>query len=264
MQIYSYTDIGGNTIEVLCLPTVQTSCGTKCYRTYSTDLVEYQLLYRVELKEDEKYEKGTEITSTSRRRWLAPGRTSSSALTSSSNPLKRKRCVSVHGLFSLASVCRQTRADLQLLVYELNSFAFSDKHYNYGRAIRAFSQSLATRELSTIKTVCWPLVNVLVYRRSLRGEKVEEPDSACVEELRSLKGLNRIILRYGGPEFNSLADKHNEEERMELRSLLAANGGWDYGLERDFRRRLAVRTARALIATENVTIECERTWRAAF
>jgi hypothetical protein len=76
--------------------------------------------------------------------------------------------------------------------------------------------------------------------------------------------LNQINLRYGGPEFNSLADKHNKEERIELRGLLEANGGWDYGVERDYRRMLAVRTARELIARVDVMIECERTWRAAF
>lgn len=149
-------------------------------------------------------------------------------------------------------------------MYELDSFAFSDKHHNYSRAIRDLTQSLTERELSSIQTIHWPLVNVLVYRRSLRGEKVEEPDSTCAKELRSLRGLNQINLRYGGPEFNSLADKHNKEERIELRGLLEANGGWDYGVERDYRRMLAVRTARELIARVDVMIECERTWRAAF
>ncbi|KAF3048794.1 hypothetical protein E8E11_010003, partial [Didymella keratinophila] len=240
LHIYSYTDIGGNTIEVLSLPTVHTSSGTQCYRTYSTDPVEHQLRFRVECKDDKKYAKSNEVTPTLRRRWLAPGHTSPPELTSSSTPVKRKR---------------QTRADLQLLVYELNSFAFSDKDYNYGRAIRAFTSSLTERELSTIQTVHWPLVNVLVYRRSLRGDRVEEPDKTCAEELRSLRGLNRIVLRYGGPEFNSLADKYNEEERIELRGLLEANGGWDYGLERDYRRTLAVRTAQALIAREDLTIK---------
>ncbi|KAF3031677.1 hypothetical protein E8E12_002574 [Didymella heteroderae] len=264
MRIYSFTDIGSNTIEVLNLPTIQTSCGLQCYHTYSTDPVERRLLYRVELKEDEKYDKVTEVTSASKRKWLTPRQTRPSELSGSSKPAKRRRCFSVHGLFSLTSVCRQTRADLQILVYELNSFAFSDRHHNYSHAIREFDRSLAERELSTIHTIYWPLLNVLVYRRSSRGEKVEELDSACAEVLKNFKGLERIVLRYGGPEFNSLADKHNDEERIELQGLLEANGGWDYALGRDFRRKLAVRTAKGLIARENVVIECEKTWRAAF
>lgn len=264
MEIYAYTNIGGNTIEVLSLPTVQTSCGAQCYRTWSTDPIEHRLLFRIELKENEKVAKRSNVTSTPRRRWLVPGRTSPSELTSSSGPPKRRRCFSVYGLFSMASVCRQTRADLQLLVYELNSFAFSDKHYNYSRAMRAFTKSLTERELSSIQAIHWPLVNVLAYRHNLRGEKVEEPDSTSVEELRNLPGLTRVVLRYGGPEFNSLADKPNEEERLELQGLVKTNGGWDYALEREFRRTMAARTARALIEREDVRIRCEKTWRAAF
>ena len=192
------------------------------------------------------------------------GRTSPSELTSSSGPAKRRRCFSVYGLFSMASVCRQTRADLQVLVYELNSFAFSDKNYNYSCAMRAFTQSLTDRELSSVQAIHWPLVNVLAYRRSLRGEKVDEPDSTSAEELRTLRGLTRIVLRYGGPEFNSLADKPDKEERLELQGLLETNGGWDYALEREFRRKVAVRTVKGLIAREDVRIECKKTWRVAF
>lgn len=264
LQIHVYTDIGGHTIEVLNLPIIQTSQGTQCYRTYSTNPIDHKLLYQLELKEDERYVNGTQIISTSRRRWLSPGRTSPSELSSSSELAKRKRCFSDYALFSLSSVCRQTRADPQVLVYELNTFAFSDGHYNYSRAIRAFTRSLTERKLSVIHTIYWPLVTVLVYRRSLRGEKVEEPESACAEELRALKGLKRVVLRYGGPEFNSLADRHNEGEKMELRGLLAANGRWDYALEREFRRTLAVRAMKAVIARDDVTMECEKTWRAAF
>lgn len=236
----------------------------QCYRTYSTDPTDHRLLFRVELKEDEKYEKGTKITSASRRKWLSPGRTSPSELTSSSEPAKRVRCFSVHGLFGLTSVCKQTRADLQVLVYELNSFAFSDGYYNYSRAVRAFTSSLTSHELSVVHTVYWPLVSILAYRRSLRGEKVEGPDSTCAEEFGALEGLKRLVLRYGGPEFSNFTDKHTEEERAEFRNLLAAHGGWDYALERDFRRTLAVRIAKALVVTKGVTIECEKTWRAAF
>lgn len=264
LQIYTYTHIGGHTIEVLNLPIIQTSRGTQCYRTYSANPIDHQLLYRLKLKEDERYINRTQIISTSRRRWLSPGRTSPSEQSSSSELAKRKRCFSVYGLFSLSSVCRQTRADLQMLVYELNTFTFTDGHYNYSRAIRAFTRSLTERKLSVIHTIYWPLVTVLVYRRSLRGEKVEEPESACAEELRALKGFKRVVLRYGGPEFNSLADKHNKGVKMELRGLPAANGRWDYALEREFRGTLAVRAVKALIARDDVTIECEKTWRAAF
>lgn len=185
-------------------------------------------------------------------------------MNNSSAPAKRKRCVSIHGFFSLTSVCRQTRADLYRSVYQLNSFAFSDKNYNYSRAIHAFTQSLTEQELPLIRTVQWPLASILIYRGNLRGERVEEPDSGCVEEHRNLNGLNRLIFRYGGPELNRLADNHTEKEREGSLALLGVNGRRDYAIERKFRRTLAVRTARVLIARESVSIDCEKNWRAAF
>jgi hypothetical protein len=160
-------------------------------------------------------------------------------------------------------VCKQTRADVQVLIYELNSFAFSDVQYNYSRAIRAFIQTSSERELFSVRTIYWPLVSFLAYRHSLRGENVEEPDTACAGELRIFEGLRRLTLRYGGAEFNSFADKHNEEEKMELQRLLAVNDGRNYALIREFRRTLALRASKAVIR-DYVKAECEQSWRAAF
>ncbi|KAF2632452.1 hypothetical protein BU25DRAFT_487943 [Macroventuria anomochaeta] len=272
LQIYAYSDIAGHTIEVLNLPIIQTSRATQCYRTYSTNPIDHELVYRLESKDDNHYGKKPQPKPTRNWGYSGPaicvmprsGRTSPSELSSSSEPTKRKRCFSVHGLFSLTSVCRQTRADTQSLIYEVNTFAFSDGNYNYSSAIRAFTQSLTEREVSVIHTIYWPLMNVLVYRRSLHGVSLEEPDRACVEELRALKGLKRVVLRYCGSEFNNIADKHSEYEKMELEGLLAEKGGWDYAVKRQFQRTLAVRGMKALIGREDVEVECEKTWRANF
>ena len=110
----------------------------------------------------------------------------------------------------------------------------------------------------------WPLMNALFYHRSLHGEKIEEPDQACVKEFRAMKGLKKVVLRYIGSDVSNTTDKFTEFDKAELQARFAERGGWDYRVERDFRRTLAVRGMRALIEREDVEVACEKTWRAAF
>lgn len=175
----------------------------------------------------------------------------------SSLPAKQPRCFSIHGLFSLTSVCRQIRAETHLLVYECSAFAFSGGNYNYARAIRAFTQSLTERELSAIRTICWPLLGALSFQRSLRGVESGEPDRACVEEIRALTGLRRVVLRFGAVDLN-VRIEYSDAEVAELERLVEEAGGEIYATERRFRRMLAVRGMKMLLAKEEVEVECEK------
>ena len=213
-------------------------------------------MYRIESDDAEQYPKAAptkHIRASSNRSPTDP-----------SKSRKRKRCFSVHGLFALTSVCRQTRAETHQLVFERNSFAFSNANYNCGRALHAFTQSLMERQLSTVYMIYWPLTNALFYQRSLHGEKIEEPDQACVKEFRAMKGLKTVVLRYIGSDVSNTRDRVTEYEKAELQARFAERGGWDYWVEREFRRTLAVRGMRALIEREDVEVACEKTWRAAF
>lgn len=271
LQIYGYTDLVGHTIEVLNLPILQTSQGTQCYRIYNSSPIDHELVYRLERHNDEPYR---EVQPTSKSysqshfpappgvhvcRMPRPGR-----LGRSTEPIKRKRCFSAHGLFSLTSVCRQVRAETHLLVYERNSFAFSDGNYNYSSAIRAFTETLDERELSSIHTIYWPMINALLYQRSIHGENIDEPDRACVEESRALKGLKRVVLRYIGSDIHNVTNKASEYEAKELKAIFAERGRWDYLVETEFRITLAIRGMKALLGSEDVEIVCDKTWRAAF
>ncbi|KAJ8106461.1 hypothetical protein OPT61_g9522 [Boeremia exigua] len=226
LQIYAYADLGGHTIEVLHLPVIKIAQAKQCFRTYSSNPVDRELVYRLECANDQ-----------SRR----------------AAERSHRRCFSVHGLFALTSVCRQVRADTQVLVYELNAFAFSDGNYNYSSAIRGFTRSLSAREIAAVHTVYWPLVNGLMYQRNGQGRELEELDRSCAVELGALKGLERVVLRYFGSEFETVREKHSEAEAAELQSLLADRGGRDYAIKRQFRRTLAVRVETLMnIGVENL------------
>lgn len=271
LQIYAYTDIGGHTIEVLNLPIVRTSECTQCYRTYSNNPIDHELVYRLESDVDEEYKKrlatepllplgpATYVTQMAR-----PWRTGW-ITRSSSHPTNRKRCFSVHGLFGLTSVCRQIRADTQLLVYELNAYAFSDRNYNYSSAIRAFTRSLTEREIAAIHSIYWPLMNILLLPGNLRDAQLEEPDQTnCSKELKSLTGLKSVVLRHFGNGFHYVAERHVEEEKQELERMFAERGRQNYAVVRRFLRMVAVRRISALIDREDVKIECERSRSANF
>ncbi|UPX14231.1 uncharacterized protein EKO05_0004720 [Ascochyta rabiei] len=234
LQIYGYTDIAGHTIEVLNLPVLQTQQGIKCYRTYSTNPISHHLVYRLEHEND------------------IPA------------PTKRKRCFSVEGLFSLTSVCRQTRAETHLSVYKLNSFAFSVEYFNYGRAIHAFTHPLPEREVSSIHCLYWPLLQARVFQQSLHDARIEGSGWTCVEELRALKGLNKVVLRHKATDVEKTPDEYSEDEAKELESLFAVRSGAEYIVERQFRRTLAVRGMAKLVGSERVELVCQKTWRAAF
>ncbi|KAJ4986063.1 hypothetical protein SVAN01_08436 [Stagonosporopsis vannaccii] len=274
LQIYAYTDIGGHTIEVLNLPIIQTSKGVQCFRTYSTNPIDHELVYRLECPDDEHSVKPSPAEAPLKplrsRGYLSGsitcGMPRPRAGTSycSAEPAKRRRCFSVHGLFALTSVCQQIRTDTQVLVYELNAFTFTDGNYNYSSAIRAFTSSLTQREIAAIHTLYWPLVNVLVYRQGLHGVKLEEPDRSCTEELGALKGLDMVFLRHFGPGFDSVAIKYSDAEAQELKEILAGHGAHAYAVEREYQRTLAVKTMNVLLARKHVEVHCERSWRANF
>jgi hypothetical protein len=156
------------------------------------------------------------------------------------------------------------RAETHLLVYERNCFAFTDGNYNYSSAIRAFTGTLNERELSSIHTIYWPIMNALLYQRSIHGTEISEPDRACVEELRALKGLERVVLRYTGSDIRNMTKTASEYEAKELKAIFAERGGWDYLVENEFRRTLSIKGMKALLGSEDVEIVCDKTWRANF
>ncbi|XPS73910.1 hypothetical protein M3J09_006040 [Ascochyta lentis] len=234
LQIYAYTDLANQTIEVLNLPIQPTEQGPQCHRTYSTDPSEHHLLYRLERGSDVPYAR------------------------------KQKRCFSIHGLFSLTSVCSQTRSETNLSVYELNAFAFSSENYNYGTAIRAFTLSLSKRQLSVVRCVYWPLLQARIFQQNLHGVRIEGCEWACVEEFRALTGLERVVLRYKATDVEKRLHEYSEDEAVELEGLLAERRGGDYVVQRVFRRTLAVRGMEKVVGSDAVDVVCRKTWRAAF
>src|SRR5690242_4619537 len=119
LQFYANTDIGGRIIEVPNIPIIQTSCGVQCFRIYSTNPTDRELVCRLECQDDEKLERLSPAEVPPHkppRTWsYIPGPiiysmpSARGNLTSSVEPVKRRRCFSVHGLFCLKRVCRQTR-----------------------------------------------------------------------------------------------------------------------------------------------------------
>ncbi len=55
-----------------------------------------------------------------------------------------------------------------------------------------------------------------------------------------------------------------ESERLELERVFEDRGGWDYHVEREFRRDLAVKAMERQVARDGVRVECVSTWRADF
>jgi hypothetical protein len=230
LQIYSYTNLGGHTIEILHLPVSQHPFyDTKtCHPNSSSSAhpTTRQLLYRLETREQ-----------------LTP----------------KERCFSINGLFALTSVCRQTRMETALLIYKLNAFSFSDAHYNYASAVRVWTASLHSRELHAVRTLYWPLRQALVFQHSVHGVGMRDPDRACEEELRALSGLEKVVLRYSAADVGRRVGEFSVEERRVLDGLFGeADQAWDYAIEREFRRRLAVRGMVRLVGRDGVDVLCEK------
>jgi hypothetical protein len=157
------------------------------------------------------------------------------------------------------------RADTKSLVYGLNTFGFSDRCYNYGSAIQAWTKSLSEREKAAVKTIYWPLRQAILFQQSLHGVRIQEPDRPCVDELRSLPNLKKVVLRYTASDLQKRKGEFSVDEENELVRLFAEAGRvWDYGVEREFRRELAMRGMKSLIGNGKLEVECRVSRRAAF
>lgn len=145
-------------------------------------------------------------------------------------------------------------------VVEGNGFAFSRGGYDYVDGIELFVQSLTVRERSVIRCIYWPLS----HARDLYHANTKQPMSpprdpaVCVDALRSLTGLKKVVLRYVATDVGGAILSAGETEEMK------EVWGWDYVAEKRFRRELAVRGLKALLVDKEVEIVCEKTWRAGF
>lgn len=168
------------------------------------------------------------------------------------------RCFSVHGLFGLTSVCKQIRADTHLLVYRLNCFSFSEVNHNYGSAIRTLISTLTEREISAILSVYWPLINVVRCRPSPQGTSCDGSEPNCTDELRALKGLQKIVLRHSGSESDYIAGNYTWAEQEELHRQIAERSNEIYSVKREFVRAVAAQDMMAFIKKEDVMVECKK------
>lgn len=254
LQIYAYTNIVGNTIEVLNLRIIRSQQELKYYPSYSTDPADHELLYRLEVGADKRHEMEYPRVDKSE---ATPFKYVWGGLFSRRRQLPtRKMCFSVHGLFALTSVCRQIRAETHLLVYEHNEFAFAKDNYNYRGAIRALIRTLTEREASAIRTICWPLADVVQDRSSLRGKNLDGPQRDCFEELRALKGLKKVVLRQHMLDSGYKASNYTAEENEELNRRVAERSREAYSVQRIFVREIAVQDTKRLIRREDVQVEC--------
>jgi hypothetical protein len=241
-QIYSHLDLGGHTIQIISKSSneVRIISNLTC-PIHDPNKGQRRLWYRVEQVTDQEY------------------LSSNGKYSPITGP--RKQCASLQALFALPHVCRQLRAETTLLIYELNSFAFSDKAYNYSRAIKQWTQSLDAREKAAVNSICWPLRQARnFYQFSQHAQAMQLPDRACTEELRSLVNLKKVVLRSIATDVGMA--KLSPSEYAELEALYVARGVRGYSTEREFRRSLAVRGMREQLGLAEVDIRCEKTWRA--
>jgi hypothetical protein len=178
---------------------------------------------------------------------------------------RRKRCASVQGLFVLPRVCRQIRADTMLLHFAGPSFAFSDRRYNYAKAMPGFLQALSAREKKAVRSIYWPLRQAReFYHCGESGKVMTPPDKAFQTEFGKLPNLERVVLRYVATDVGSARLKGSDLE--EYQALIAdVVVGERYRAENVFRRELAMRGMRRQLSDrEGLTVECEQTKKAAF
>lgn len=171
------------------------------------------------------------------------------------DPTTQPSYASLPGLFSISSASRQLQAETTGVVLAGNAWAFTDTRCNYASALPLFLASLAPRHVPLIRKIHWPLRHARDVQRF--GDKVQAPDRACREELSSLMGLVKVVLRYVGTDVGAARLGVGEREEYEGR------GEMGYMEERRFRRELAVRGMRGLVGRE-VEVCCEKTRRARF
>ena len=242
-QIYTYLDLSECIIEVISLSKTQFNALDENgvvvrHNPYPNE----QTWYRLEQAADEDF-----------------------SLDNPNIDTRRKRCVSVQGLFALTRVCRQLRTETMLLHFEGPSFAFSDRRFNYAKAFPAFVQSLSQRERVAIRSIHWPLRQAREFNhRSQTRKPMEPPDKEFVKEFRKLPYLSRVVLRYVATDVG--AERLTRDDNAELRVLIEdVAEGERYRVEQIFRRELAIRgMRRQLSAKEHVVVECDRTKRVAF
>ena len=186
---------------------------------------------------------------------------------------------SLPALFPLTQVNRELRketSNLLLPIYTLNTFSFTDAAYNYGTALPSFIASLTLTQRSAIRSIAWPLRQAREYGRagkigpsaSCGTENLRAClDGACVIGLKQLTGLQHVTLRWhkGYKDMLWFAGY----ELKEWKDRVKSSGEWDYHVEHEFKRELAVRGMRWQVGGERkekrgLEIVCERTWRARF
>ncbi|CAO2655120.1 Nn.00g101840.m01.CDS01 [Neocucurbitaria sp. VM-36] len=253
-QICTYLDLGGHTIEVLHASDktvdILDESGGRVHNSASSRSWQ-RLFFRIELNGDSK-----NTTTPPKPPLLGIGQGKRIY------PIKRKRCASIPGLFSLPQVCRGLREDTLLLLYELNTFAFTDNSYNYSEALRSWVLSLDAPQKDAIRSISWPLRQAREYQRMLNGLPMEAPDRDCSAEFAELSGLTNVVLRWvptdignGALSFSELAELSREYVRC---------GGGNYHIQRAFRRSLAQRGMQIQVNRADVQIEHVNTWRARF
>jgi hypothetical protein len=244
-QIYSYLDFGTNqVIEVTSLSTIEynvlDASGVPLrHNPYNAN---NQVWFRFEQAADEEF-----------------------SVAKLNIDTRRKRCASVQGLFVLPRVCRQIRADTMLLHFAGPSFAFSDRRYNYAKAMPGFLQALSAREKKAVRSIYWPLRQAReFYHCGESGKVMTPPDKAFQTEFGKLPNLERVVLRYVATDVGSARLKGSDLE--EYQALIAdVVVGERYRAENVFRRELAMRGMRRQLSDrEGLTVECEQTKKAAF
>ncbi len=178
------------------------------------------------------------------------------------SPAKRHRLRGVLALFALPQVCSQLRLDTSLLIYQLNTFAFTDKRYNYATAFNRFLSSLTLRQRVAIPAIAWPLRQAQEYHRLSYGLQMRDPDRDCEGDFANLPGLRKVTLSWVSTDIDTRALE--ESERLELERVCEDRGGWDYYIEGDFRRNLAIKAMERQVGRGGVRVECVSTWRADF
>jgi hypothetical protein len=244
-QIYSYLDFGTNqVIEVTSLSTTEynvlDASGVPLrHNPYNAN---NQVWFKFEQAADEEF-----------------------SLAKLNIDTRRKRCASVQGLFVLPRVCRQIRADTMLLHFAGPSFAFSDRRYNYAKAMPGFSQTLSARERAAVRSIYWPLRQAReFYHCGESGKVMTPPDKAFQKEFGELPNVERVVLRYVATDVGSARLTGSDLEG--LRALIAdVVVGERYRAENVFRRELAMRGMRRQLSDrEGLIVECEKTKKAAF
>jgi hypothetical protein len=136
-----------------------------------------------------------------------------------STSTSRARRPSLAALFPITSVCRILRAETLPLVYG-NSFAFSDKGYDYATTFPLFISSLTRTQKRRIKTIYYPLRP----SRDIQAGILALPDRALAETWRELVGLEKVVLKWIATDVGN--KKLGVEEKREFERRYGEPGQW--------------------------------------